>query len=124
MGDRGNIVVDFGKDQKVYLYTHWTGTEIGQILQDALNSHEGQNRADDPSYLTRILFDHLTKGASNKETGFGVSPYETDNNHPLLVVSPEHQTVRIGEEDTVTFAEFRKTGAERYAKANKYSDDD
>ena len=123
MGDRGNIVVDFGDRGKIYLYTHSTGSDIGQILQDALNSPEGIARAHDESYLTRILFNHLTKDAYSPETGYGIAPYAPDNEHPLLIVCPERQTVRIGE-DTISFADFRKNGAKIYRDANGYEDED
>lgn len=86
MGDRGNIVIRYdlgdGKKSDVYFYTHWSGTEIGQVVQKALAKRE---RWDDDSYLARIIFDGLV-GKDTGTTGFGISPTITDNEHDLLVV--------------------------------------
>ena len=51
MGDRGQILI---KDSGVYLYTHWCGYELQGVLKTALE--RGEERWDDPEYLTRIIF--------------------------------------------------------------------
>lgn len=94
MGDRGNIVV---QDQgRVYLYTHWRGSEIGSLVKKALRRKQ---RWDDSSYLTRIIFDTMTDGHQGGETGFGISSHIVDNEHPVLVVDVPTQTVWFEEEE-------------------------
>jgi hypothetical protein len=61
----------------VFLYTHWRGSQVAQILADALNKSEG--RAHDPSYLTRIIFNEL-QGDDRTSTGFGISVGHPDDN--------------------------------------------
>ena len=104
MGDRANVFVveRQGKDAKdvkgVYLYTHWAGHELAQVVQDALAKRW---RWDDDSYLTRIIFDEMTKGDHGAETGYGISASMGDNGHQIIAVDPRQQ--RIG---------FCKEGAE------------
>ena len=52
MGDRANVVIDDNGSQ-VYLYTHWRGTELPEIVRKALTKNQ---RWDDPQYLSRIVF--------------------------------------------------------------------
>lgn len=92
MGDRGNIVLT-GKETfpngKVYLYTHWGGSEIKQTLAAALGKRQSWG---DGSYLARIIFTELTRGVSG-ETGSGLSGVMGDNEHPLLFVDVDANTV-------------------------------
>ena len=87
MGDRGNIEIVQGiksmsEDEvrpldSVFLYTHWRGSQVAQILANALNKSEG--RTHDPSYLTRIIFNEL-QGDDRTTTGFGISVGHPDDN--------------------------------------------
>jgi len=88
MGDRGNIEIVQGTRwagegeepralDSVFLYTHWRGSQVAQILADALNKSEG--RGSDPSYLTRIIFNEL-QGEDRTSTGFGISVGHPDDN--------------------------------------------
>ncbi len=87
MGDRGNIEIVQGvkrmnEDEvraldSVFLYTHWRGSQVAQILASALNKSEG--RGSDPSYLTRIIFNEL-QGDDRTSTGFGISVGQPDDN--------------------------------------------
>lgn len=92
MGDRGNIVMQYNgkKEQRIYFYGHWSGCDMPGILQGALKKRV---RWDDDSYLSRIVFDALTKGRQGEETGFGISPFITDNEHDLLVVDLDNKKV-------------------------------
>lgn len=93
MGDRGNIIVEQGDDlPPVVLYTHWGGYMLPETLQVALAKRW---RWDDHAYLTRIIFDTMTEGNYGSETGFGISTGLPDNEHPLLVVDPTTQTVKV-----------------------------
>lgn len=115
MGDRANIaVVQPRSESRVYLYTHWDGYRHAEVLQRALQKRW---RWDDPAYLTRIIFDELTKGDQGQETGYGISTTIQDNEHAILVVDTENQTVhsesyRLGKDAAVrrrwTFEEFIK----------------
>jgi len=91
MGDRGNIEIVQGiksmsEDEvrpldSVFLYTHWRGSQVAQILANALNKSEG--RTHDPSYLTRIIFNEL-QGDDRTTTGFGISVgYPDDNEYTI-----------------------------------------
>ncbi len=96
MGDRGNIVIkQFGSDERVYLYTHWRGTELPTILRDALASEAGRRRWNDNVYLARIIFTEMQRNARDPELGFGISTRLTDNEHPILVVDCEAREVRV-----------------------------
>lgn len=93
MGDRGNVYIvqreEF--DRGIYLYTHWEGSILPQMLADALEV--ARPRWDDESYGTRILVDQIFKSHRDDETGAGISTYLTDNEYPILVVDFENQQV-------------------------------
>lgn len=100
MGDRGNIVIKQRKpkDTFLYFYTHWSGSDIGQTVQDALK--RGKERWDDEQYLARIIFCELIKDDINGTDGYGISTYMGDNEHDFLVIDAEKQTVsRVKEGD-------------------------
>ena len=86
MGDRGNIKVG-----KVYLYTHWGGSEIKDVLKKALKRKQRWN---DEAYLTRIIFCEMVKDDVESETGFGISTSLCDNEYNILEVDCEKQEVR------------------------------
>jgi hypothetical protein len=100
MGDRGNIYVQMSEnngDDGVYLYTHWCGSCVKDIVYNALQRRQ---RWDDPAYLTRILFcEMLRMGGLNivetvmSEIGFGISTYIGENSHDIIFVNPFKQTV-------------------------------
>lgn len=95
MGDRRNIELRYSDDdptKRVFLYTHWEGSQLPYTLASALDSNEGRNRWSDPDYLARIIFSRMTEG-SNAETGFGIAPYQMDQNYPNIVVDLIKQTV-------------------------------
>ena len=108
MGDRANIKVLQDEDDgaAVYLYTHWDGYKLKEILKDALT--RGRNRWDDTPYLTRIIFSEMIKNDVMGETGYGISTHLTDNERPILTVDTNNQTVSIGEDVGYSFDEFIK----------------
>lgn len=94
MGDRGNVCIrevteDTGMD--VYLYTHWRGSDLVDIVRDALAKRQRWN---DAPYLTRIVFNEV-QADDRRETGFGISAVMGDNNNPVVVVDVEAQTVAV-----------------------------
>lgn len=96
MGDRGNIVVKMDP-APVYLYSHWRGSDLKEVLRRALAKRW---RWTDESYLCRIIGCELWKGHEATETGFGISTYAPDNEHALLVVDCGAQTVSECAHDT------------------------
>ena len=111
MGDRGNIVLNYGSERFVYLYTHWHGSHLREILRAALS--RGRSRWGDASYLARVVFSEMIRDDVLGVTGFGLSPHLTDNEHDLLVVDLAGRRVLLCEgEDlkavrrTWTFDEF------------------
>jgi hypothetical protein len=93
MGDRGNIIVLRRRESApIYLYTHWGGTRLPEVVSKALAKRW---RWTDPSYLTRVIFDTLTEGQQGEETGYGIDTSVGDNEHDYLVVDPAKQEVRV-----------------------------
>lgn len=97
MGDRGNIVVQETEGKRVYLYTHWKGSQIGGVVAKALAK---KKRWDDAPYLARIIFCELidVEGDIKGEAGYGISAGICDNEYPILVVDVEKQVVRFEDE--------------------------
>lgn len=95
MGDRANIGVITGygdAEGPVFLYSHWGGSAIKNTLAEALDSAPGRGRWNDSSYLARIILDTMTRG-QDPETGFGISRTLEDNEHDVLIVDPDTQSV-------------------------------
>lgn len=99
MGDRANIKIiqhdgTTMEEPALFLYSHWGGDGMANTLKRALI--RGASRWDDEIYLARIIFNEMTKGDENETTGFGISTYIGDNEHPIITVDCEKQTVTIG----------------------------
>lgn len=93
MGDRGNIVVrqkSGTNTDDVWLYTHWGGEVLPTALQDALKRRV---RWDDEMYLPRIIFCRMIDSDVAGETGYAIGCSIGDNEHDILVVDVEAQTV-------------------------------
>ena len=97
MGDRGNIKLKYGRGGPVYLYTHWRGYDLPEIVQSALK--RGQDRWGDESYLARIIFDELVDEPRTELTGFGISTEIEDNEHDVIVVDLDNNKVSFETED-------------------------
>ena len=102
MGDRANVRIlqssgqtrrAGDQPQAVFLYTHWGGSELAYVLQEALKRKE---RWDDEVYLARIIFAEMTKGQEKTETGYGIATSICDNEHQILTVDCKAQYIRIG----------------------------
>lgn len=94
MGDRANIVIvadGYGRENPVYLYTHWRGDEVPTIVAEALAI--GESRWSDPSYLARIVFGELTADDPGGLTGYGISGRIGDNEHLVVVLDCKKQAV-------------------------------
>lgn len=102
MGDRRQAIVKQGTE-KVYLYTHWAGSELPEIVKAAMQRGKGRWR--DAPYLTRIIFSEMVKGDILGETGAGIWSSNMDSEHPDILIDIDTQTVSIGEEKR-TFVQF------------------
>lgn len=103
MGDRANIRLKDSESGVMYFYSHWGGSELPLTLKSALV--RGKDRWDDSPYLSRIIFCEMIKDDVLDNTGFGLSTYETDNEHTIIEVDTEKNTVSIGGR-TWTFDEY------------------
>lgn len=100
MGDRANIHL---KNENVFFYTHYLGSELAVILRDALKRGRGDesgrgfndNRWGDPPYLARIIFCEMIKDCVLETTGYGISNQIQDNEHPIISVDIAEQTVAV-----------------------------
>jgi hypothetical protein len=58
MGDRANVYVHDGVEPGVYLYTHWHGSDLPEVVKVALAK---QWRWKDSAYLGRVIFCEMIK---------------------------------------------------------------
>jgi hypothetical protein len=91
MGDRATICVK-GNGSEVYLYTHWGGYRIKEIVANALSKRE---RWSDTTYLTRIIFDSMTELEGGTE-GYGISS-----------VPCEGLAITVNTDDKTVITEFK-----------------
>lgn len=75
MGDRNNIKITYHTGDSVYLYSHWGGSELMDIVANAV---ETSGRVTDESYFTRVLFSRMIADEVDGETGYGIAPYVVD----------------------------------------------
>lgn len=72
MGDRA--VVGFKatpESPTIYLYSHWAGSELDDLIAEALV--KAQNRWTHDAYATRIVISQLIADDWKSETGWGIS---------------------------------------------------
>jgi hypothetical protein len=98
MGDRGCVFVVQGKDENgdykgVFLYTHWRGYRLEEIVRAAIR--RGRDRWGDDTYLTRIIFCEMVKGEEMNTTGFGISVNLTESEYPYIRVYPEEERIEM-----------------------------
>ena len=92
MGDRANVLV-IDDDSNVYLYTHWCGSELPEMVKASIKRHA---RWDDGSYLARIIFQDMVNNDLSC-SGFGISSVCGDGDDRIIEVDVDNQEVRIGE---------------------------
>lgn len=90
MGCRAQVHI---KDTNVYLYTHWNGNTLADMVRRAII--RGYERSDDPEYLARIIFCEMVKGDIDGTTGYGIGTTPNADNEWLIEVSCRNQTVVI-----------------------------
>lgn len=97
MGDRGNIIVHTPNEAPVYIYTHWHGYRLPQLLADALDTPQAKGRVGDSAYLTRIVFCQIIKAVDDLDgaTGWGISTSVQDNEHDFVHLDAMNGKVAI-----------------------------
>ena len=103
MGDRRQIIIRQGKNEALYLYTHWMGQELPGILQNALKKIRTTDYDDEivlPIGIIREMMDANNwswEDQSGKGTlGIASSPIDSDYRNDVVVDIPS-LTVSIGE---------------------------
>jgi hypothetical protein len=96
MGDRNNIKVTYHTGDSLYLYTHWRGSELREIVQRCFDK---SGRVEDESYFTRVLFcemlgDNLQDWRG--ETGFGIATYAPDQDYGNDMIHIDYSTAERG----------------------------
>ena len=102
MGMRGNIQIDQPMTPQcpVFLYTHWRGDQVNEILANAIATAGG--RCSDPSYFTRIVFQEMI-GDDKSTSSFGISVgMPDDNEYPIPRVFWDNMKLHV-ELDGVKF---------------------
>ena len=89
MGDRANVGIR-SCGEEVWLYTHWLGSDLPEIVAAALD--KGRDRWDQAEYLARIVFQAML-GEDKGNTGFGIWTSPPDNEHDLIVLDVDAQLV-------------------------------
>lgn len=117
MGERGNILV-INEEKEIFLYTHWYGYKIKQILQAALK--RGYDRWKDGSYITRIIFSEMIQKDLMGTTGYGISPYRISDNYEMVIFNVDDQSIKFENDDKIyTIQEFLDTEFEEDWKGIK-----
>jgi hypothetical protein len=101
MGDRGNIVIERNGTPVLFLYTHWSGSDLPNVVAAALE--KGRSRWGDDPYLNRVLFQEMLSG-DNGVTGFGIDTRMGDGGTEVYI-DHDKQSVRY-KDDTHTFDDF------------------
>jgi hypothetical protein len=110
MGNRANIEIKYQDGGSIFLYSHWDGVGVDDIVKRALSSKRGQNRLDDESYLARIIFSEMIKDDVLGEIGYGISPYECEEGSPKCVVNMAKLEVCQTNGAVIKFSEYKGTG--------------
>ena len=86
MGERGAVQFLFEDNESVYLYTHWQGDNLRELVQRGLKGVAAADRFHDPAYAVRTMMALMWEGDSHLQ-GWGVSPFEPGGlEYPLVVV--------------------------------------
>jgi hypothetical protein len=93
MGDRNNIKVTYHNGQSIYLYSHWGGSGLRDIVRDAL---ETSGRVTDESYFARVLFSRMVADDINGEIGYGIATYPPDQDANNRMIHVDYSTEQDG----------------------------
>lgn len=104
MGDRANIKFIDSQKGEIYFYTHWNGSNLSNVLKEALI--RGESRWNDDQYLSRIIFSEMIKDDVLDTTGYGISTYLGDGADKVLIVDSNNQVVISYDGTKKTFKQF------------------
>ena len=107
MGDRGNVVVGT-EDGEVFLYSHWRGSDLVNIVKKSLKTDRARRRWRNAAYLARILFQDMV-GDDDTEFGYGISPLPPYTGTEVYVDVTNQLITTLGfssNDRTCTFEEF------------------
>ncbi len=96
MGDRANVAIR-EDDKVVWLYTHWSGSELPETVRLAIARKQ---RWDDAAYRARIVFCTMVEGAEKEETGFGIWTDPCDTTR-VIVLDVTNKRVQFGTTESV-----------------------
>jgi len=96
MGDRAHVYVHEGNRPGVWIYTHWDGTRLPELVAKAIDTPVARGRLTDTGYLTRILINALTADAE-PGLGWGVDtePGDTGDGYRVVVIDTAAGTVQL-----------------------------
>ncbi len=103
MGDRVNVGIKTSKGDTVFLYLHWGGSDIHEIVAKAI-SH-AMLRDNDESYFTRIFVSRVIDTDWDKETSVGMSINELStmgDGYEVPVYNYTDKTISLYQEDWET----------------------
>lgn len=104
MGNRACILIKQNvKDNGVFLYTHWNADSISNTIKTALKKYWRWN---DAPYLTRIVFDVMTKDNHDTEIDFGISDHQI--NGKLFTIVCDDKIIIDNDNTTFSFEDFIK----------------
>ena len=94
MGDRNNIKITYSNGQSIFLYSHWGGSQLRDIV---LHSMEYSDRVTDESYFARVLFSKMLISGGTRdidsETGYGIAPYVVDQDANNKMIHVDYRGV-------------------------------
>jgi len=97
MGDRANVYIHEGDQPGVYIYTHWYGTALPDLVEEALLTPHARARNNDAPYLTRIVFEELLRVTESlgEETGWGLSATVGDGEDRIVDVDVSYDGLTV-----------------------------
>lgn len=87
MGTRAQVFI---KDEGVYLYQHWDGDGLFEIVQNAIAK---KDRWGDSEYLARIIFCEMVQDDIDGSTGYGIGNSQHSDIEYLVTVDCKKRTV-------------------------------
>ena len=112
MGDRAQVRIVANKDKEynhdVWLYTHWRGTELVEVVSRAMSR---EVRWWDAEYLTRIIFSGMVKNDIDGETGYGIGNHQHGDVYRVITIDIDKQQVTVDgwrgiPDETYSFEDF------------------
>ena len=91
MGDRGQVKITQWGDKPVYLYTHYDGSELVEIVKKVMRRKQ---RWSDGAYLSRMIFCAMVGDDTDGELGYGISSGECDH-YVSVNLHIKNQTVEV-----------------------------